>query len=88
MNKYQKALDILDMSFDYKEVKEARILLKKLIDKKTPKKPIFEDLDHYLACPRCWNNLSDLSSIITDDLIQPEYCPRCGQHIDWRENDE
>lgn len=42
MNKYQKALDILDMSFDYKEVKEARILLKKLIDKKTPKKPIFD----------------------------------------------
>lgn len=92
MNKYEEAFSRVkeyliytgrnnDISFD--EIRD----LQELVNKTIPKKPVYEDLDCYLACPNCWNNIDDLSSVFTDELIQPKYCPRCGQHIDWSKDE-
>ena len=63
--------------------------LQELVDKETPKKTkvstaieydqIEEDWyeKYYYYCPNC-DNLVD----------KPNYCPHCGQKLDWSEKDE
>lgn len=54
------------------------------------KYPWYEDLDGICYCPTCkkqidnvWqDNNGDLEEM---DLLKPEFCPFCGQHIDWTE---
>ena len=74
MNKYQKALDDLDVPF------ESYKLLKELVEKATPKKPIKEtgrwDLIFY-KCPTCSKNLGWSYD------SKAKYCDDCGQRIDW-----
>ena len=55
--------------------------------KEEKRKPIFEDLDGILICPRC---SCDILRYHKDDFDgecdmdwDPEYCPECGQHLDW-----
>lgn len=93
MTKFQEALDVIARYISdirrgisrYSEniINEKLCHLKELVDKATPKEPIYEDLDCYIACPNCWGRVDDLSSVLTDDLIEPKYCPHCGQKLDW-----
>lgn len=63
--------------------------LQELVDKETPKKVIIEktiDGDDCF-CPNCKTSLFDVRKDAYKSFIS-RYCTWCGQHIDWRENDE
>lgn len=93
-NKYQEALkyftgfvsDNLYHIFD-KESKEFHIVskqaLEELVDRATPKKIIETKNAPFGECPNC-------KGLHTFNLVTGEtlnYCPECGQAIDWS-NDE
>lgn len=53
------------------------------MEKQIPKKPNRHEEDiigEYYSCPNCMNNE-------LDDIFD-NYCPRCGQALDWSEEDE
>ena len=78
----------------YESYKEEFDLLQELVDKATPKKVdkntkgIFPNNDTYLsyhttyACPNCNCKLH------LDWHEKRNYCPECGQKLDWSDNDE
>lgn len=96
MNKYQEALDYLavslqvfDETVDDKPYRDeldskretARKELQGLVDKATPKKPDFWGDgygDEYWNCPCC-------GASFETDYDKYDYCPECGQAIDWSE---
>ena len=88
MNKYQKALDDLqdyhnhyhdDVSFEnYK-------LLKELVEKATPKKPIEKpSFASGYKCPNCECNIVLHGS---HEICPTPHCSWCGQALDWNEED-
>lgn len=57
--------------------------MQELIDKATPKKPIYiersEETDGGMACPNCFSYMGiDYES---------NYCTQCGQALDWSEDE-
>ena len=97
MNKYQRAFGIIDTILQlmrgierkdgYRptqdEMKESMIILKELVEKATPKKPIIgEDQDVRYAsiyeCPNCHKMFLGTGT---------NYCYRCGQALDWGKED-
>ena len=60
--------------------------LQKLVSKDVPEKVIFERQVGYISghitdlpiCPNCGVIFSN-----EVEQIQPEYCPKCGQHLIW-----
>lgn len=91
MNKYQRALKVLSASeqqawkegYDVYDLQEAKDLLKELVDKATPKKPITgEDQDVRYAsiyeCPNCHKMFLGTGT---------NYCYRCGQALKWDEEE-
>lgn len=97
MNKYQKAYDTIDTILHlmcgieredgYRptqdEMKESMKILKKLVEKVTPKKQIVlkpDGLDfNVVECPNCHKIL--LGAGVA------RYCYRCGQRLDWSEDE-
>lgn len=89
MNKYQEAIAIRNAYIqtesgtkcldDY--YKESFDTLQELVDKETPKK-FKKILDTSVVCPNCGHHLDKLYGRNYD------YCPRCGQKLDWSNNDE
>lgn len=95
MNKYQKALNNLKI-LDYEDLYDDRDLewcetLQELVDKETPKKPIEKFIsDGYdeqgtfknkiIQCPNCEFELYNEYECIDYTF---NYCPKCGQRIDW-----
>ncbi|WP_050636165.1 hypothetical protein [Candidatus Stoquefichus sp. SB1] len=78
MNKYQKSLNTLRKEYLNNDSKECDIL-QELVDKATPKKPT----KIYKRCPNCdhkvsWNYYADRKL---------NYCPECGQRLDWSDED-
>lgn len=83
MNKYQEALNTfknIDKTFNKQELL-AILTLQELINKQAKTLPTlvddgvgFGDLE--LCCPMCLTTLYNT----------PNYCPHCGQAIDWRGN--
>ena len=73
MNKYQEALNNCVNRWapaaDWN-------LLKALVEKATPKKPIHKAAGR-TVCPNCER------SIVRE--ISPQYCSICGQRLDWSE---
>ena len=66
--------------------------LKEAVEKQIPKKPI-NVYDHYLAetneynyttaeCPCCGEDFA------IDEYYRVNFCPNCGQKLDWRENND
>lgn len=65
---------------------------KELYDKSTPKKPI--NNNDILECPRCHKELNcdyaiclragEQNPLIVRTGSSYEYCPKCGQAIEWR----
>ena len=61
-------------------------MLQKLVSKDVPAKVIFERQVGYISghitdlpiCPSCGVVFSN-----EVEQIQPEYCPKCGQHLIW-----
>lgn len=68
--------ELVDIEPEYRELK----------DKKTPKKPIGYNYEHdytYFSyvrhhCPSCENKVE----------VKNTYCPRCGQRLDWSEEND
>lgn len=67
------------------ELEQYTIPLQVLIDRDTPTKPIYEheysdDMFYIIKskCPMCDNYLH----------YSPNYCPNCGQHLDWNSEGE
>lgn len=89
MNKYEKALEELSfplMSSDCGgckcgesdcscEKREAVETLQELVDKATPKKLLYNgEYVSFCNCPNC-------KKVVP---VHGNYCPRCGQALDWR----
>ena len=98
MNKYQEAfehLKSLRSSSDYYKQDSLLVplfekdlaLLRELIDEETPNKPIkFKyRLLYGWACPHCAN---DISNNRKRKYQKVQYCPNCGQKLDWGEEDD
>lgn len=100
MNKYQEALDNLVKVSCPKKVsctecninkicnstaKEHVDTLQQLVDKATPKKPIYKDdlfvSERYFFCAHCGSRLPKSYNFI-DQMMYP-YCPYCGGKQDW-----
>lgn len=100
-----KSCKSLAMEFSFSKIcdtdKKALNILKELVDKETPKKVIKETIyDAYDCndrsigfeyeiknCPNC--NLDLVNETEDRDFEDWDYCPNCGQKLDWSdENDE
>lgn len=95
MNKYQALLNELCSSCVLEDCSEGKLNcefylgFKELVEKTTPKKPEYEGDGYYKGeivydtwiCPSCGERYEV-------DYHDYEYCPKCGQHIDWGEEDE
>lgn len=90
MNRYQDALNrIVDDDYEFyndyyeedKAVAKERDIetLQELVDKATPQKPSIEDDTWY--CPDC-------EAEYELDYHEYEYCPKCGQPLDWSEEED
>lgn len=98
MSKYQKALENIGMtvidslSNGYDSPKYVKDfcygdynILQELVDKATPKKPIYKDdlfvSKRHLFCAHCGSRLSNSYNFI--DRTMYTYCPYCGGKQDW-----
>ena len=83
----QKAIEIINCNRPYEAVmrkteKEAFDMAIQSLEKQIPKKPNIHEEDilgEYYSCPSCMNNE-------LDDIFD-NYCPRCGQKLDWSEEE-
>lgn len=93
MNKYQEAYGKLtNKEYKYasmKSVYEDLEMLKPLVEKATPKKPILKAMEGYsaevashLVCPSCGKPIVNVWSSAE---YKPRYCHYCGQALDWSE---
>lgn len=98
MNKYQEALDYAKKHLDSKQDLEKVGVLQELVDKATPLKPQKEYVQYvvdgtYYSCP-CCGYLIDKFCIMQDNnykkivIKTSSYCSKCGQTIDWSDEDE
>lgn len=79
-----------EIDLDNCDLEEAKSLLREYCQKEIPKKPTFEG-DGYAPdgteiwdewiCPCCGN-------VYEVDYDKYDYCPNCGQRIDWEEENE
>lgn len=103
-NKYQEALDVINQSDDEKFIKDSRAyfdkykinpvsVIQELVDEKTPKKAIYKFIkkpyEHIWSCPKCKEKIRSIIYQDTEeDTGELNYCPECGQRIDWSDKDE
>jgi hypothetical protein len=73
MNKYQEALN---SAVNRWAPASAWAILKELVDKATPEKPIHK-ANGRIVCPKCYRT--------TASAVSPVYCCLCGQRLDWSE---
>lgn len=85
MNKYQNALETASLcclcTDTAEEAHEYLDVLKELVDKATPKKPIIRrgySIEYY-HCPNC----NAFIAYCDDEDDYHDYCVFCGQAIDW-----
>ena len=93
MNKYEEAFDVIETILHlmcgeeredgYKpsqdEMSNSMEDFKELVKKATPKKLLYDDNYFSLCrCPTC-------KKVVP---IHGDYCPRCGQKLDWRIKDD
>lgn len=91
MNKYQEVLKKVENAYNYEMYFENSDfnIIKELVDRATPKKPEYEGDSYYKGeivydtwiCPSCGERYEV-------DYHDYEYCPKCGQHIDWEQEEE
>lgn len=97
MNKYQEAWNnirsLSETSDYYKECDDKDIeLIGELVNKEIPKKPILNN--HVLKCGCCYKELDcdyeyyvnrEKELLIIRTNSKYNYCPNCGQMIEWSE---
>ena len=79
MSDYEKALNHLARNYynpkfdSYNTLEKVQSLkaLRELVDRATPKKPVWE---HAYMCDACFNQE------VNSDM---NFCPNCGQALDW-----
>lgn len=90
MNKYQGALEYINKKCKLDQLKFNSMIgnemvsrIEELVDKETPVKPIVEDArkfgysyGHSYICPEC-------NKVYVN--VKHNYCPNCGQKLDWSE---
>lgn len=104
MNKYQKAIEVIDTLLHlmcgeeredgYKptmeEMSKSMDLLKELVDKETPKKPIDIEFgpcgDMMLCCPNCHNGVVPSQTYHGNRYYSR--CPFCGKKLEGENEDE
>lgn len=88
MNKYQEALNILSTYSDENGVINTGPLstLQELVNRAKPKKPIKLYDKRRSKCPNCESQLPFKKNAINKHMPRL-YCDRCGQRIDWSEDD-
>lgn len=62
----------------------------KLESKATPKKPLFEDIGNirHHKCPDCGKTIShEVTGTVKTFSTKHNFCSKCGQAIDWSENE-
>ena len=83
MNEYEKALDWFDGNKGYIDQcefpEEHQELFEKLLHKGIAKKPLGKFCQE--ICPNC----GDDNLRYSGSNQEYNYCPNCGQHIDWSE---
>ena len=99
MNKYQEAISFIEKQLTtgmygneqyFKKVHASVDSLKELVDKATPKKPLLRkdgyddgsEICDTWDCPNCGETY-----VIEDDTDKCNYCPNCGQRIDWSKDE-
>lgn len=82
MNEYEKALEQLvveHIGLFTKSDAENVILLRKLVERATPKKVVKMGMDsEYASCPKCCQFVNSLE----------RFCHCCGQKLDWAEESD
>lgn len=72
----------------YKEKEHDYEVLKELVDKATPAKPINKIINCYgdrvLSCPHCKQPFD----VLKRRIYKFNYCHYCGQRLDWSDKDE
>lgn len=54
------------------------------VEKQRARKPILDDIEHQqYYCPKC----EDMISQKGKNYCKPDFCPWCGQAIDWSEEE-
>lgn len=87
----QEAINDLKMSlrmWGRKPQKESYEMAIKALEKQIPAKGIMRAIEgytyqeaHQLCCPRCHNAIRSIFSL---SRFMANYCPYCGQALDWR----
>ena len=92
MNKYKEAYDFILTATNGGEgmVKEMNII-RELVEKATPKKASY--MSNYFGnelvtyeCPHCRMTYGRVNIKVNINVVK--YCPKCGQAIDWSEEDD
>ena len=89
MNKYQKAWNnvksLAETSDNYKPYNDDKDikLIGELVEKATPKKPIYKRDNNRYVCGNCEERFPYTRDGI--DQYMYHYCPYCGQKADWSE---
>lgn len=95
MNKYEEALSSITFTMHLR-VKPKYLgrcedenldILEELVEKSIPKKPIKLHDGRRSKCPNCESQLPFKKNAIKKHMPRL-YCDRCGQRIDWSEDDE
>ena len=83
--KPEEAYNLIELCLDYdKDMSEyperyemALQIAREVFQKQTPVKPIYDHRDAEMGCTFCGDRVSGWEEL-------PNYCPHCGQAIDWR----
>jgi predicted RNA-binding Zn-ribbon protein involved in translation (DUF1610 family) len=95
MNKYQKAIEVIDTLLHLmcgeeredgylptmEEMSKSMYLLQELVERSTPKKLVATR--HTRRCPSCNRQMSDINNAHPN----MKFCPNCGQALDWRDEE-
>lgn len=83
MNKYQEAYEDVELTClcidNAERAKEYLSVIKELVERTTPKKPT----EILLRCPNC-NHKIGFDYYMGKHV---DYCPTCGQALDWSEEE-
>lgn len=99
-NKYQYALDNVKIapSFmggndEYRRHLDSAVpflkdiaTLQELIEKETPRKVLIKGT--VIQCPKCFTIFPYVTGPLGPCVTSTEYCPECGQHLDWSDDND
>ena len=76
------AVPVFPLQIEYQDWLTAMNIVSEALEKQIPKKPLYTNKGTVTRCPVCEAiHLRCISSVEVD------YCERCGQAIDWSEED-